>query len=90
MQDLFVDRLANVMIVNSVARLDFLRIDTFDPATNQGKVSPSLRVVMPLDALMDMAQQLDKVRDQVAAEIARQRSASQADSAIASGETSTH
>lgn len=84
------DRLANVMIVNSVARLDFLRIDTFDPATNQGKVSPALRVVLPLDALMDMAQQLDKVRDQVTAEIARQRAAGQPEVAKPSPENTAH
>ena len=49
MQDLFVDRLANIMLVNNVARLDFIRFDTIDPVTNQATTSPSLRVAIPLD-----------------------------------------
>jgi hypothetical protein len=73
MQDLFVDRLANVMLVNNVARLDFIRFDTIDPTTNQGTTSPSLRVAIPLEGLIDMAQQLDKLREQIATEIAKQQ-----------------
>ena len=73
MQDLFVDRLANVMIVNNVARLDFVRVDSIDPTGTQGHFSPSLRVALPLDGLMDMAQQLDKIREQITAEIAKQQ-----------------
>ena len=90
MQDLFVDRLANVMIVNNVARLDFLRIDAIDPATNQGRVSPTLRVVIPLDGLMEMSQQLDKIRDQITAEISKQKAAAQINSAASVTETTTH
>lgn len=75
MQDLFVDRLANVIIVNKVARLDFIRIDTIDPVTNKGTTSPSLRVAIPLDGLIDIAQQLDKLREQITTEIAKQQAA---------------
>lgn len=73
MQDLFVDRLANVMIVNNVARLDFIRIDTIDPVNNQGSTSPSLRVAIPLDGLIDMALQLDKLREQITVELTKQQ-----------------
>ena len=91
MQDLFVDRLANVMILNNVARLDFIRVDSIDTATNQGQVSPSLRVAIPLDALMDMTQQLDQIREQIAAEIARQQVATPIpDSPAAAADTITH
>lgn len=90
MQDLFVDRLANVMIVNNVARLDFLRIDAIDPATNQGRVSPSLRVAIPLDGLMELAQQLDQIRGQITAEIAKQQAVAQAAQTEPTEETKTH
>lgn len=60
MKDLFVDRLVNISVFQGVARLDFARVEEFDPKEQQVKASPSYRLAMPLDALVGLAEQSGK------------------------------
>ena len=65
MQDLFADRLGNVTVAGGIARLDFLRLESIDPEKQQMSMKPSMRLVMPLDGLMQTMQMLDKIREEL-------------------------
>jgi hypothetical protein len=65
MQDLFVDRLGNVILGNNVARLDFLRLESVDSEKQQLALRPSTRLVIPLDGLLQAIQMLERLRDQI-------------------------
>lgn len=65
MQDLFTDRLINLNIHQGIARLDFARLEKLDPEKHQATFTPSLRLAMPLDAFMQMAEQINKVREAI-------------------------
>lgn len=64
MQDLFVDRLGNVILGNNVARLDFLRFESVDNE-KQLALRPSTRLVIPLEGLLQAIQMLERLRDQI-------------------------
>lgn len=63
MQDLFADRLVNLSIHQGIVRLDFARLEKIDPEKQQATFQPSIRLALPLDAFMQMAEQVGKVRD---------------------------
>ncbi len=65
MQDLFTDRLVNLQVHQGIARLDFARLEKLDPEKQQATFAPALRLAMPLDAFMHMAEQIDKVREAI-------------------------
>jgi hypothetical protein len=65
MRDFFVDRFANLNISDGVARLDFMRVDSVDAEKKQVSMSPSLRLAIPFDAFMQMAEQFASVREEI-------------------------
>lgn len=65
MQDLFTDRLINLTIHQNIARIDFARLETLDPQKQQATFQPNLRLAMPIDAFMHMAEQVAKVREAI-------------------------
>lgn len=65
MQDIFADRLANLAIHQGIARLDFARLESVDPEKNQATFAPSLRLAMPVDAFMRMAEQIGQAREAI-------------------------
>ncbi|WP_089963948.1 hypothetical protein [Limnohabitans sp. 2KL-3] len=65
MQDLFVDRIFNIGIHQGIARMDFARLEKVDPEKKQVVFQPSLRVAMPLDAFLQMAEQVVRLREQI-------------------------
>jgi len=65
MEDLFVDRLGNVILGNNVARLDFLRLESFDSEKQQLSLKPSTRLVIPMEGLLQAIQMLERLRDQI-------------------------
>ena len=65
MEDLFVDRLGNVILGNNVARLDFLRLESFDSEKQQFSLKPSTRLVIPMEGLLQAIQMLERLRDQI-------------------------
>jgi hypothetical protein len=62
MQDLFADRLVNVMVHQGIARLDFARLQSLDPEKQQARFESSVRLAMPVDAFLHLAEQIEKVR----------------------------
>ena len=65
MQDFFVDRLSNLAIHQGTARLDFSRLQSIDPEKREAVFAPSGRLVMPIDAFMQMAEQIARVREAI-------------------------
>jgi len=65
MRDFFVDRFANLNIADGVARLDFVRVENINAEKKQVTMSPSLRLALPFEAFMQMAEQFAKVREEI-------------------------
>lgn len=65
MRDFFVDRFANLNIADGVTRLDFVRVESINVEKKQVTMAPSLRLVLPFDAFMQMAEQFAKVREEI-------------------------
>ena len=65
MRDFFVDRFANLSIADGVARIDFVRVENINADKKQVTMSPSLRLALPLEAFMQMAEQFAKVREEI-------------------------
>ena len=63
MSDLFVDRLGNIVIADGVARLDFLRLSALNAERKQARMVPSARIAIPVSALLQAIDMLDKIRD---------------------------
>lgn len=65
MSDIFVDRFMRFNVGQGVVRLDFARIEDVDGDKNEIKMSPSSRMVMPLDGFMHFADQVDKLKAKI-------------------------
>jgi len=65
MQDLFAERLVNMHIHQGIARMDFARLESVNPDKNQVTYGPAMRLVMPLDAFMHMAEQMHRMREEI-------------------------
>lgn len=63
MSDYFADRLGNITVAGGVVRLDFLRLTSLDPENQKAEMHPSLRLVMPMDGILQTIDMLDKMRD---------------------------
>lgn len=74
MQDVFADRFLTLNIHQGIARLDFSRLNQIDPDKKQATYSPSLRLAIPLEAFMQMAEQLYKVREALIQQAGQQQS----------------
>ncbi len=65
MTDIFVDRFMRFNVGQGVVRLDFARIEDVDGDKNEIKMSPSNRMVMPLDGFMHFADQVEKLKGKI-------------------------
>jgi hypothetical protein len=65
MRDFFVDRFANLSIADGVARIDFVRVENINAEKKQVTMSPSLRLALPFEAFMQMAEQFANVREEI-------------------------
>lgn len=65
MTDLFVDRFVKFNISQGVARLDFARLEDIDAEKKEMRLSPSVRLVMPVDSFAHFVDQLVKVKDEL-------------------------
>ncbi len=65
MSDLFVDRLGNIVVADGVARLDFLRLSALDAEKKQARMAPSVRLVIPVNGLLQAIEMLDKMRGEL-------------------------
>jgi hypothetical protein len=62
MSDIFVDRFVKFNISQGVARLDFARLEEIDAEKKEMRLSPSSRLVMPVDSFAHFVDQLVKVK----------------------------
>jgi len=65
MSDIFVDRFMRFNVGQGVVRLDFARIEDVDGDKNEIKMSPSSRMVIPIDGFMHFADQVDKLKAKI-------------------------
>ena len=83
MSDIFVDRFMKFNVSQGVVRLDFARIEDIDSAKNEVTMSPSTRLVMPMDGFMHFIDQAIKLRsgiiDQAKAASPSEKSVEEAD-----------
>jgi hypothetical protein len=63
MKDLITDRLLNIH--RGIARLDFARLESVDTEKNPATFAPSMRLSKPVDTFMQMAEQVNKVREAI-------------------------
>ena len=63
MKDLFTNRLLNIH--RGIARLFIPRMKSVDTEKNQSTFAPSLRLAFPVDTFMQMAEQVNKVREAI-------------------------
>ena len=72
MTDIYADNVANLTVVNGIARIDFVAVEKVDPVSKQATLRPSGRVILPMAALLQLAEVIDNVKT----EMARQQPAS--------------
>ena len=65
MKDVYVDRFVKFNISQGVARLDFARVEDIDAEKKEMQLSPSARLVMPLDSFSHFVDQLVKVKTEM-------------------------
>jgi hypothetical protein len=65
MSDVFVDRFIKFNVSQWVVRLDFARLEDIDTEKNEVKMSPSTRLVMPLDSFMNFIDQGSRLRSEI-------------------------
>jgi hypothetical protein len=82
MKDIFVDRLGNIAVTNGIARLDFLRLAAVDTEKKSVTMEPSVRLILPMDALLQMMQMLDQMKAQMAKDQAALKAKSGSDKPI--------
>ena len=68
MQDIYADRFLRFNISQGVARLDFARIEYIDGEKKEVTMTPSSRLVLPLDAFMQFAEQVEKIKGAIVSE----------------------
>ena len=61
MKDLFADRLLNISVIGGVARLDFARVDQVNAEDKKVQMSPSYRIAVPVDALVQISEQSSQI-----------------------------
>ena len=62
MSDVFVDRFMKFNVSQGVVRLDFARIEDIDSEKKEVTMSPSTRLVMPMEGFMQFIDQGIKLR----------------------------
>jgi len=65
MKDIYVDRFVKCNVSQGVVRLDFARVENIDHEKNEVSMSPSARLVLPLDSFMHFVDQTAQLRDKI-------------------------
>lgn len=86
MLDLFAERLTNINIHQGIARLDFDRLESVNPEKKEAVMKPAMRVVMPLAAFLEMADQVNKIRESILKQMASSDAAGVRSSSVTSSE----
>jgi hypothetical protein len=62
----FADRVGTINITGGLARIDFLSLQNLNVEKNEASFELSHRLVMPLDGLMQLAENLNRLREELA------------------------
>ena len=65
MKDVFADRFLKCTASQGVVRLDFGRVENIDSNKNEISVSPSARLVLPIDGFNHFVDQVIQLREQL-------------------------
>jgi len=65
MKDLFADRFLKCNISQGVVRLDFARVENIDHEKNEVSMSPSARLILPMDSFLHFVEQVEQMRDKM-------------------------
>jgi len=65
MQDIYADRFVRFNVSQGVARLDFARVENVDGEKKEITMSPSTRLILPLDSFMHFADQVARLREAI-------------------------
>ena len=65
MKDIYVDRFMKCNVSQGVVRLDFGRVENIDHDKNEVSMSPSNRLVLPVDSFIHFAEQVAKLKDKL-------------------------
>lgn len=68
MADIYADRFLRFNISQGVARLDFARLENIDGDKKEITMTPSNRLILPLDAFMQFADQVEKIKTAILSE----------------------
>lgn len=77
MKDLFADRLLNISVIGGVARLDFARVDQLNAEDKKVQMSPSYRIAVPVDALVQISEQSSQIIAAIKEQNAKQEAATE-------------
>jgi hypothetical protein len=65
MKDLYVDRFLKCNMSQGVVRLDFARVENIDHEKNEVSMSPSARLILPMDSFLHFVEQVERMREKV-------------------------
>jgi len=65
MKDIYADRFMKCNVSQGVVRLDFGRVENIDHDKNEVAMSPSTRLVLPVDGFIHFAKQVAKLREKL-------------------------
>ena len=65
MKDLYADRFLKCNISQGVVRLDFGRVENIDHEKNEVSMSPSARLILPMDSFLHFVEQVEQMRDKI-------------------------
>lgn len=71
MSDVYADNVANVTVVNGIARIDLVAVEKIDQVQKQATMRPSGRVIIPMAGLLQLGQVIENLK----AEMERQQAA---------------
>jgi hypothetical protein len=65
MKDLYVDRFLKCNMSQGVVRLDFARVENIDHEKNEVSMSPSARLILPMDSFLHFVEQVERMREKI-------------------------
>ena len=65
MKDIFADRFMKCNVSQGVVRLDFGRVENIDHDKNEVSMSPSTRLVLPVDGFIHFAEQVAQLKEKL-------------------------
>ena len=65
MKDIYADRFLKCNVSQGVVRLDFARVESIDHEKNEVSMSPSTRLILPMDSFLHFVEQIERMREKI-------------------------